>query len=291
MTLSKHRGMRTLAASVCAVLGTLVFAVSAMGANHPKGEYAPFAECPLARPTITDCVLSVSNGGFFQIGKKNVPLVNPVTLQGGFEGAGTGIKFYGAESGNTLSKTPQPVPGGLLGITAPTWWPKSIQTWFNNLINEGFTGVNATVEIAGPTKGLTGIKLNTENLIEAKGTALGLPAKIHLENGILGSSCYIGSDASPVQINFTSGTDGKLTGNPGKFSANEEFTILTFAGGKLVNNSFAAPTVNGCGGIFSFLINPLVNEIIGLPAAAGTNSAALEGSIKDANAEATRASE
>jgi hypothetical protein len=94
-----------------------------------------------------------------------------------------------------------------------------------------------------------------------------------------------------VQINFTSGTDGKLTGNPGKFSANEEFTILTFAGGKLVNNSFAAPTVNGCGGIFSFLINPLVNEIIGLPAAAGTNSAALEGSIKDANAEATRASE
>src|SRR5262249_12094832 len=161
--------------------------------------------------------------------------VKPVTLQGGYEGFGTGIKFYGAENGNTLSKTPQPVPGGLLGITAPTWWPKFIQDWFNNLINEGFTGVNATVEVAGPTKGLTNIKLNTENLLEEKGTALGLPAKIHLENAILGSSCYIGSDSSPIQINFTSGTDGKLKGSAGEFSANEAFTILTFSGGKLVS--------------------------------------------------------
>lgn len=281
-----------IAGGIVAAAAMLLLAPSAFAASHnPKGEYAPFNECPLNRATITDCVLSVSNGGYFKTGKKKVPLVNPVTLQGGFEGAGSEIKFYGAENGNTLSKTPQPVPGGLLGIVAPTWWPKFIQNWFNNLINEGFTGVNATVEIAGPTKGLTNIKLSTENLVEEKGTALGLPAKIHLENAILGSSCYIGSDASPVQINFTSGTDGALKGNAGKFSANEEFTILTFSGGKLVNNSFNAPGVNGCGGIFSFLVNPLVNEIIGLPANKPVNEAALEGSIKDANAEAVKASE
>lgn len=273
-------------------LAMLLFASTALAASHnPKGEYAGFNECPLNRATITDCVLSVSGGGFFTIGKKTVPLVNPVTLQGGFEGEGEGVKFYGAENGNTLSKTPQPVPGGLLGITAPTWWPKFIQDWFNNLINEGFTGVNATVELTGPTKGLTNVKLSTTNLLTRKGTALGLPAKIHLENGILGSSCYLGSEKSPVQINFTTGKDGGIEGVVGKVEFNEEFTIVTISGGKLVNNSFVAPGVNGCGGIFSFLVDPLVDSILGTPSGAGTNTAVLEGKLQDANAAAVKASE
>lgn len=270
----------------------LLFASTALASSHnPKGEYAGFKECPLNRATITDCVLSVSSGGFFTIGKKTVPLVNPVTLQGGFEGEGAGVLFYGAENGDTLSKTPQPVPGGLLGITAPTWWPKFIQDWFNNLINEGFTGVNATVELTGPTKGLTNVKLSTENLLTRKGTALGLPAKIHLENAILGSSCYLGSEKSPVQINFVTGKDGAIEGAVGKLEFNPEFTITTISGGKLVNNSFVAPGVNGCGGIFSFLIDPLVNSILGVPSGAGANTAVLEGKLQDAIAEAVKASE
>jgi hypothetical protein len=281
-----------IAGSMAAALAALVFASLALGASHnPKGEFAPFGECPLNRATITDCVVSVSNGGSFTIGKKTVPLKNPVTLQGGYEGSGKGIKFYGAENGNTLSKTPQPVPGGLLGITAPTWWPKFIQDWFNDQINKGFTGVNATVELTGPSTGLTNITLNTANLLFEEGTALGLPAKIHLENAILGSKCYIGSEAKPVQIDFTSGTSGSLKGNAGEFTANEAFTLLTFSGGRLVNNTFAAPGVTGCGGIFEIFINPLVDSILGTPSASGKNSAILEGKIQDANAAAVKASE
>jgi hypothetical protein len=273
-------------------LGVLLFASTALAASHnPKGEYAQFKECPLNRATITDCIYSVTSNGSFTIGKKTVPIVNPVTLQGGFEGEEAGIEFYGAENGDTLSKTPQPVPGGLLGITAPTWWPKFIQDWFNGLINEGFTGVNATVELTPPTKGLTKVKLNTENLLTQKGTALGLPVKFHLENAILGSSCYIGSDKSPVQIDFTTGTSGKLTGAPGTLTFNPGFTIVTIAGGKLVNNVFAAPAASGCGGIFSFLVDPLVNSILGTPSPSGTNSAILEGKLQDANAGAVKASE
>lgn len=283
---------KLIAGGLMAVIGALLFASSAFAASHnPKGEYAGFNECPLNRETITDCVVSISNGGFFKIGKKNVPLVNPVKLQGGYEGVSPNVKFYGAENGDTLSKTPQPVPGGLLGITAPTWWPKFIQDWFNEQINKGLTGVNATVELTGATKGLTGITLNTLNLITEKGTALGLPAKIHLENAILGGSCYIGSEKAPVQINFTSGTDGALKGSAGTFTFNPEFTISTISGGKLVNNSFEAPTSNGCGGIFSFFVGPLVDSIIGLPAGKGVNSAALEGKIEDGLAEAVKASE
>jgi hypothetical protein len=281
-----------ITASMMAALAGLVLASAALGASHnPKGEYAQFKECPLNRVSITDCVYSVSSSGLFTIGKKTVPLKNPVTLQGGFEGAGEEVKFYGAENGDTLSKTPQPVPGGLLGIVAPTWWPKFIQDWFNEGISKGFTGVNATVELAGPTKGLTNIKLSTENLLLEEGTALGLPVKVKLDNALLGSNCYIGSAAKPVQIDFTTGTSGKLKGAAGTLSFNKDFTIITISGGKLVNNTFAAPAASGCGGIFSIFVDPLVNSILGTPSPSGTNSAILEGKLQDAAASAVKASE
>ncbi len=283
---------KVIAGGVMAALSLLVFASSALaGPHHPTGEFEQFSDCPLSRETIKSCVYSLSSSGSFTIGSKTVPLVNPVTLQGGTEGAGETVKFYGAEDGATLSKTPQPVPGGLLGIVAPTWWPKFLQEWFNNLINEGFTGVQATVELTGPSTGLTNIKLNTNNLVEEKGTALGLPARIHLENAILGSSCYIGTESSPVELSFTSGESGALKGTAGTFTHNEKFTLLTFTGGKLVDGLYAAPGVNGCGGFFSFLIDPLVNSILGLPAGSGSNAAILEGTIQSGQAKAVKASE
>jgi hypothetical protein len=283
---------RFTAAGMVTALAALVFAsVAPASSHHPTGEFAQFGECPLNRESITDCVFSVTNGGSVVIGKKTVPLVNPVTLQGGFEGAGSEVLFYGAENGDTLSKTPQPVPGGLLGITAPTWWPKFVQDWFNNLINQGFTGVNAIVELTGPTKGLTNVKLSTENLLNQEGTALGLPVKVKLENAILGNNCYIGSNSKPVQIDFTTGTSGALKGSVGTLTFNEEFTLITISGGKLVNGLFAAPAASGCGGIFSIFIDPLVNSILGTPSPSGKNSATLEGVLKDGAAFAVRESE
>ncbi len=280
---------KLIAGGMAAALAALVFASLALASSHnPKGEFAQFGECPLSNPTITTCIYSLSNGGAFTVGKKTVPLVNPVTLQGGASGSGEETKFFGAENGDTLSKTPQPVPGGLLGITAPTWWPKFIQDWFNGLINGGFTGVTATVELAAPA---TSIKLNTENLINEEGTALGLPTKIKLSNAILGSNCYIGSNAKPVQIDFTTGKSGALTGSAGELAFNEAFTLVTISGGKLVNGTFAAPAASGCGGIFSIFVDPLVNSILGTPSPSGKNSASLEGVLKAGTAKAVKASE
>jgi len=281
-----------LVGAIAAALAALVLSPAALAASHnPKGEFAQFNECPLNRATITDCIYSLTNGGGFTVGKKTVPLVNPVTLQGGFEPVGEELAFYGAENGDTLSKTPQPVPGGLTGIVAPSWWPKFIQDWFNKQINEGFTGVTATVELTGPSKGLTNVKLSTENLLAESGTALGLPVKIKLSNPILGSNCYIGSESKPVQIDFTTGTSGALKGSRGELSFNPEFTLITIAGGKLVNGLYAAPGVDGCGGIFSFLVDPLVDSILGTPSPSGKNSATLEGKLQDAASSAVIASE
>jgi hypothetical protein len=283
-----------IAAALTAMM--LVPASQALASSHhPKGEFAQFAECPLSHPTLPDCIFSESSGGFFQIGKKTVPLKNPVILQGGLEFTEELEPiFVGAENGETLSKTPQPVPGGLLGIEAPKSWPEFLRNLFNESINKGFTGVTATIELAGPA---SSIKLNTLNLIFEEGTALSLPVKIKLSNPFLGGNCYIGSNASPVVIDFTTGATSppppnkSIHGSAGTLSFNESFTLITLSGGSLVNNSFAAPGANGCGGFFSFLIDPFVNSLVGLPSPAGTNTAVIEGKLQVAEAAAVRASE
>jgi len=276
-----------------ALLLALVVPSSALAApHHPTGEYAQFNNCPY-EPAVTVCLFSESSSGFFQMGKKNVPLKNPVKLQGGLDEILTPSKFYPAADGNSLPGVPQPVPGGLTGIVAPSWWPLFLQNLFNETINNGFTGVTATVELTSQT----GVTISPLNLLLQEGTALSLPAKIKLSNPFLGSSCYVGSNSKPIVLAFTTGTTSPpppntpITGNPGTLSSNESGSIATFSGGKLVNNSFAAPGANGCGGLFSFLIDPFVNEIVGLPSPAGTNTAVLEGKIQVADRGAVQASE
>ena len=58
-----------------------------------------------------------------------------------------------------------------------------------------------------------------------------------------------------------------------------------------MNNSFAAPKASGCGGLFSFFVDPFVDSLVGLPSPAGTNAAVLEGKFQLAVAAAVKASE
>jgi hypothetical protein len=152
-----------------------------------------------------------------------------------------------------------------------------VQTWWNNGIASGFTGVNATIELAAAPSSIT---LNTENLLFEEGTALGLPAKIHLENTLLGSNCYVGSNAQPIQLELTTGPSGSLHGSTGTLSGNGGFTRITFAGLKLVDNIFAAPAASGCGGIYSSLVDPLIDSIFGLPASSEESWLILEGDLR-----------
>jgi hypothetical protein len=279
--------------TLAAVIATMALAPSALAStHHPTGEFTPFGECPFARATITDCVYSLTTGGSVTIGNKTVPIANPVTLQGGYEGLNPNVEFYGAENGETLSKTPQPVPGGLLGLlNCKAQTNPIIKGLCETAFENGLTGVNAIVELTGPSKGLTGIKLNTENEIFAEGTALQLPVKIRLENPLLGSECYIGSDKNPIVIPLTTGTSGALTGAPGELKFSEEFEIINITGAKLVNNTFTAPEAQGCGGLLSLLVNPVVNAMLGTPAGKGKNFATLEAGFKDSQPEYVIASE
>lgn len=280
---------------VGAMLAALLIPAASASAA-PTGEYAVFAQCPTENPKLFLCIYNKQTGGSVTTGKKTVPIKNPVVLQGGIEiDESTGkANFYGAKNGVTLSKAKQPVPGGLLGITAPTWWPNFIEDWFNNLINEGFTGVDSTVELAGPP---SSIHVDLQALFNETGVNLTLPVKIKLDNAILGSNCYLGSNANPIMWNFTVGTTSPpppnkpITGFIGEGTSNPEETILRFKGQKQVDNSFAVPATSGCGGIFSFLVDPLVSSVVGVPSPAGTNTAILIGDLETGFAPAVRASD
>lgn len=272
---------RLLLASVLAA--ALMVPTTASAA--PTGEFARFAKCPLTNSVVYACLYAETTSGSFTLGNKTVPVKNPVILQGGIETVEPKellgeLKFYGASDGNTLSKTPQPVPGGLLGVTAPSWWPQLLKDLFNETINNGFTGVTATVELAAPA---TSVKVSLINTLVQQGVALGLPVKVKLSNPFLGSNCYIGSNSNPVQLNLTTGTTSPpppntpITGSPGLLSQPVP-GLLVDKGNRLVENAFAAPGADGCGGLlFSWAVDPFVDSIVGTPSPAGKNTAILEG--------------
>ena len=275
----------------------------------PTGEFAVFADCPLSHPELAGCLSAKTESGKFIIGNRTVPIENAITLQGGFEEEnpcnypfqGKGecrMPFVAAADGNTLSKTAQNVPGGLLNLVKCKEISNKYEREFCEAIFEkGALGVTATAELAAPASsiGLSEAALFEPILSEAFGIpALQLPVKVKLSNTLLGESCYIGSNAEPIVLNLITGKTNppkpneSITGNPGTIEGNEEGTILTVSHNSLVDNSFAAPGVNGCGGSFSSVIDPLVNKALGLPSAAGTNTVILEGTLKQASPEAVR---
>jgi hypothetical protein len=276
--------MKRLFLAVAALAVMLVPASSASAAL--TGPWARFDKCPTENLSVTLCVYAESTGGSFTVGTKTVPLVNPVILKGGSYGVNPeeplGVQnFVAPTDGVTLSKAAQPVPGGLLGITAPTWWPQILKDLFNETINNGFTGVTSTVELAGPA---SSVKLNPGGILSRNGVGLSMPVKVKLSNPFFGNNCYIGSNSNPIKLNLTTGTTSPpppntpISGSPGKFEGLEEFKIIALKDNELVDNSFSAPGANGCGGIlFSWAVDPLVDSILGTPSAAGRNTAILTG--------------
>jgi hypothetical protein len=292
-------------ALVAPVLMGLVLVSSAFAA--PKGIFNKYKDCPTEVPGLAICSFAQTTSGEFSIGSTKVPINKTITLQGG------GIKTGGenpneffllpAKDGNSLSKTELNVPGGLLNLI------KCEEIKGNGLLEilergtckaifeNKTTGVTATTELVATATNPA--ILNLAALIEEKGTTLTLPVRVHLKNPLLGEGCYIGSEAHPIQLHLTDGTTSPplpnkpISGKRGTLKGEEEkgFEAITITENSLVDNSFSAPTSEGCGGVFSFLIGPIINSKIGLPSAAGHNTAILSGSLSTASAEAVVASE
>jgi hypothetical protein len=291
--------MRTRSSKGRAVLALLiaalaVFGLAATAQAKLTGNYTKFAQCPYTNLEVKKCIYSVTNSGEVVLGSKKVPIVNPVTLQGGTGKAVEGFApFFGASNGVTLSKAPEPVPGGLAGIVNC----KAIGDFFLRISCEltfenGVTGLNSTLELARPA---SEIVVSENNLAAETGVALKMPVKFHLENPFLGSSCYVGSSSSPVIWNLTTGTTSPpppntpITGKAGFVEFLEEGRIAVSKEAVLVDNAWSAPGATGCGGfLVELILDPIINSASGLPAAAGRNTAILKNELNIASAAAVR---
>ncbi len=133
------------------LIGLLALGLAAGAQAKLTGEFTKFANCEYKNTEVKKCIYSVTESGEVILGSKKVPIVNPVILQGGYGKAVEGFsKFYGATNGvSTLSKTAQPVPGGLSGlvnckeITEP-FLRFACELTFEN----GLTGLNSSIELA-----------------------------------------------------------------------------------------------------------------------------------------------
>jgi len=240
-----------------------VLAPAALAKKQPNPEFEQFAQCPVSVKKVTECLVAHTTSGEFKLGSKIVKINKTITVQGGVVESSHAL--VPATNGETLSITPLTVPGGLTGVEGL----------------EGIGGeVTATTELAGP------VEVFAEHL-EGGGTAVELPIKVKLGNPLLGEACYVGSATEPIVLHLITGTTSPpppnkpITGNPGKVSFNEAQTILTIGGNSLVDNSFAAPGANGCGGALALLLDEVVDLQAGLPSAAGNNTAILNGSIAE----------
>jgi hypothetical protein len=280
----KLNPVRALSAVFAVVaLGALALVPSALAHT---GEYARFNNCPSTNPSAFKCLYSETIGGKVVLGKKTVPIVNKTILQGAYteENEAGQASFIGATNGVTLSKTPQPVPGGLAGLVnckeiTLGWLRSSCEAIFEN----GLTGVNSTLELALPANQIV---VSQEALAGELGVALKLPVKVHLENPLLGSECYVGSSSSPLIWNLTSGETKPPTGtapihgSAGETKFIEAGAILELAKSKLVENGWSAPGASGCGGWpAEYILDPIINATVGVPSAAGKNVALLENNI------------
>jgi hypothetical protein len=278
----------TATVALVVALGALVLAASASA--KLTGEFTRFQFCPYTNPAVNRCAYSTTTSGEVVLGSKKVPIVNPVTLQGGYSEPAEGgteahfAKFFAATNGVTLSKTSQPVPGGLAGLVnckeiSDFLLRLSCQATFEN----GLTGLNSTLELARPA---SEIRISEEHLGEEIGVALKMPVKVHLENPFLGSSCYVGSSSSPLLWELTDGKTNPpkpnepIRGSGGVTEFFNEGEILKLKGAELVDNAWSAPGATGCGGfLVELILDPIVNSSAGLPSAAGRNTAKLKGDL------------
>ncbi len=279
-----------------ALLAVALAALSLAGVAQAKltGNYTKFVNCPYTNTEVRKCIYSVTESGEVVLGSKVVPITKQVVLQGGFgeateekEGAEF-AKFYAATNGITLSKAPQNVPGGLLGIIPEASQPALVKALIKFFFENSLTGVNSTLELAKPA---SEIRVSENNLAGEIGTAMQMPVMVHLENPFLGKSCFVGSASNPIIWKLSTGETNppapnkKITGSAGEIEFLEEGRILVAKNNKLVDNSWSAPAATGCGGILSFLVTPIINAQLG-STTAGHNTAILKGTLNVASSAA-----
>lgn len=277
---------------------TGMFAGSALATESATKVYEKFNECPLGTPaepgynSVDEAGCQYGEAGkesFFQAGKITVHFVKPVILRGGFEQGieaenGNKFKFFGARNGNTVSKEAEPGPSLTEGLDVEKLSEPEKKRYEEYVAAGKSTKTTETIELAKPA---TDIELGILQLLQEEGTAFGFPVMIHISNPFLGKNCYDGNTIEPIDVPFTTGETSPpapntaIHGQLGELTALAEGNVLKVGTltkpTKLVNNSYAAPGVEGCG--IQGGADEAIDAGLGLPSPAGTNTTELIGSL------------
>jgi hypothetical protein len=268
-------------------------------------EFQAFANCPFAEPEAQICSWALSSytemwpskkikeewekehekpapglTSRFKAGNVTVALKQRVTLRGAFSVESEPEKWFGAEGAPTIEPVAQVAAPITKDVDTTKLSPEELNryNYFVKIAKE--TKVTATVELAGPA---SAIQVNLGNLLGETGTAFAFPVKVKLNSAFGGSNCYVGSEANPILVEFTTGESGALHGKAGsilKFDKGQFIgSVLTDT---LVASTFASPGVEGCG--VNGGADEAIDSALGLPSATG-NEAILNGTLKIASAE------
>ncbi|GGU32119.1 hypothetical protein GCM10010259_23330 [Streptomyces daghestanicus] len=276
----------TRLATTATALGTALGAFATMGtataaAAVPNGEWAPFTRCPVDAPAMLaadglartpQCVVSSSASGSIKLGNTTVT-TGRTNLQIGVVQNSDGTSTVVAPAGGALIADSATVPGGLLGLMCPSNVP-AVTALCEQLGNSTLNKITATVESAGAPYAFN----QTAGIVTGE-PIVAIPVRIHLENPLLGSNCYIGTQSKPIVLrpqNLTFPEFGMtFFDGDGTRADDGEMSRINLTGSTQNDSTFAVPGASGCGLGLLGIIDAAVNLKTGLPSAAGKNSLTL----------------
>jgi hypothetical protein len=247
--------LRTYLVALLAAVAVLAFAGTASAA------FPNYSDCPRTTSGVVACLDIQSITGSLEIKGFTVPLGNSLEIRGGLKSSGLEggpAPFVPPAGTNGFFSKPIRIPGGLLGLELPI---------------PGNT-VLGTAQLAGPASSI----LITFGIPVA---IVSIPVKVRLDNPLLGSDCFIGTNGTPVRVNLTTGTTSPpppnrpISGSIGTPVGLEDG--LQLLGAVSVDNAFSIPGASGCG-LFGIL-DGAVNLKLKLPSAAGNNTMIVENNI------------
>jgi hypothetical protein len=235
-----------------------VAAVVAPAASAAVPSAPSFARCPTTTPGVFGCLVIQSTSGSIGANRNSINVGNALKVEGGLvsdDATGT-TSFVPPVSGNALTAQPVVVNSNLFG----SGFPLTLNT------------LTATIQQAGPVS----FDYSTFDI-----TA---PIKIKFNNPLLGSSCTIGSSASPLTLHLTTGITNPpapntpITGNQGQL-VDVAGVDITAQDALEVDNAYAVPVASGCGAVAPSVVTKAINKQLGLPSPAGTNTAQVTNDI------------
>jgi hypothetical protein len=255
-----------------------------------QGDWAAFTRCPVGNAHMLAatgqapngkgssalCVAADSPSGTIKLGNTTAS-TGDTNLQAGLVGNFSKGFSVVAPGGGAIVSAPVDIPGGLLGLLCPSNIPV-ISAICQEIVNSPLNTVAAVVQPAGKPS-----NFNFGAGLAAGEPILTLPVKVQLQNPILGSSCYIGSNSDPIVLKpenlVTPTVTTQRFDSNGTPDPSNGVLLDVVATGQQGDNSFSVPGASGCGGLLSALVDPILNLKEGLPSAAGNNSLVLDNAV------------